>query len=141
MAIQFKYDMDTLITDLSAGGFWVREIKTVHSSQGRTIDLHLNNGAVVCWNSESNYLWVEGPRNRINEVDTFFQKLYEGPKSFRWYTRSYNRSLLLLKRKNEAIALWLLRSDSTSARTMRQVIMGLPRIPLKLRRSEPLAVN
>jgi hypothetical protein len=39
------------------------------------------------------------------------------------------------------MALWLLRSDSPSARTIRQVIMGLPRIPIKLRRGEPLAVN
>jgi hypothetical protein len=140
MAIRFKYNLNTLVADTTAGGFMVREVKTVPNRCGRMIDLHLENGAIICWDKESQYIWAEGPRNRINEVEKFLRKLYQGPKSSRWIIRRYNRYTVILSRMSEASGLWLLRSNSATARTIRQLITALPQMP-KLRRSGQLAVN
>lgn len=141
MAIHFKANLTTLVADLSDGGFGVREVKAVHSSKGHSVELELSNGATVCCDTETNHLWAEGPQNRSSKVEGFLRNLYEGPKSTRWLARKYSRCGLFLAKMNETSALWLLRSESPSARTIRQVISGLPRSPIKLRRSEPLAVN
>jgi hypothetical protein len=141
MAIRFQYNLNTLVADISAGGFAVREVKTVTNRCGRMIDLHLDNGTIICWDKESQYIWAEGPRNRINEVEKFLRTLYQGPKSTRWIVRRYNRYAVNLSKMSAASGLWLLRSNSASARTIRQLITALPRIPVKQHRSGSLAVN
>ncbi len=140
MAIASKYDLNTLAADLTDGGFWVREIKTVQLPIGQIIELYLSNGSVFCWNPENDDCWAEGPLNRTNELEDFFLARQSGSVPFRWLMRKYNHSRLRVKRKLEKVAFWLLRSDIVSAQIIRRLIMCLPQ-NLLWRRSRTHAAN
>jgi hypothetical protein len=128
MAIRFTDDIDILIADIIAGGFAVQAIKTVQASRGRTIDVHLNNNVVVCWDAYSHFVWAEGPGIHMSRVERYLRKIYEGPRILRSLATWRIRWGLRLKTKNKAAAVWLLRSTSMSARVLRQLIKSFPTI-------------
>jgi hypothetical protein len=137
MAIRFSADIDTLVADILAAGFGVMAIQTVNDARGRTIDVHLNNEVVVCWDSRSSFVWAEGPRNQMNCVEKYLSKIYEGPKFLRSFAMWRTRWLLRFKSKDHAAAIWLLRSTSLPARTLRQLIKCVPTFSTRRKSYQP----
>jgi len=86
---------------------------------------------VVCWDSYSKFVWAEGARSQMNDVERYLRKIYEGPKLLRRFVAWRTRLQLRLKSKNQATAIWLLRNNSLAARSMRRLIMCVPYIPSK----------
>jgi hypothetical protein len=131
MAIRFSADIDILVADIVAAGFAVQAIQPVHDSRGRTVDVLLNNEVIVCWDSRSSVVWTEGPRNQMNRVEEYLRKIYEGPKFLRSFAMWRTRWLLRFKSKDQAAAIWLLRSASLPARGLRQLIKCVPVIAVR----------
>jgi hypothetical protein len=128
MAIRFKFNLDILRTDLAAGGFIVRAVHEVAEGCGRTLDVALSNGTVVCWDAESNFVWAEGPCNEVHAVERFLRRLYEKPRFLRQTIAWQNRWALQHRKASSAVASWLMRSETAPARLLRYTIRGLPAI-------------
>jgi len=138
MAIRFSSDINTLVADIIAAGFGVMAIQIVNDSRGRTIDVHLNNAVVVCWDSRSCFVWAEGPRNEIFNVEEYLRKIYEGPKALRSFALWRTRWLLRIKSKDHTAAIWLIRSVSLPARTLRLLIRFVPTFSIRRKSYQPL---
>jgi len=137
MAIRFSANIDILVADIVAAGFGVQAIQNVHDSRGRTVDVLLNNEVIVCWDSRSSVVWAEGPRNQMNRVEEYLRKIYEGPKFLRSFATRRTRWLLSLKSRDQAAAIWLMRSASLPARGLRQLIKCVPIIAVRRKSYHP----
>jgi hypothetical protein len=141
MAIRFSADIDILVADIVAAGFAVQAIQAVHDSRGRTVDVLLNNEVIVCWDSRSSVVWAEGPRNQMNHVEKYLRKIYEGPKFLRSFATWRTRWLLRFKSKDHTAAIWLLRSASLPARTLRLLIKYVPTLSIRRKSYQPLQLH
>lgn len=135
MAIRFKSDLNALRADLSAGGFVVRGVHPVTEARGRTLDIALAQGTTVCWDTDSNFLWAEGPSHQVATVERFLRRLYEGPRFLRRTHLWSNRWMLAHRNRASATAGWLIRSEGVIARLLRCAIRGVPRFSIRARRS------
>lgn len=120
MAITFQEDADALVTLLSRGGYAVRAVKAIAGSRGRSADLYLKNGVVLCWDSITRKVWADRVSRRGERVEAFLEKMCEGPRILRVLAIIRARITSSHQSWNQTAALWLLRSEGFIARNLRQ---------------------
>jgi len=120
MAIYFEQDLDALISLLAEGGHALRFTRTIPESRGRSLDLHLENGVVVCWDPFTHTLWTGGASRRNRDVEVFLRDMCEG----HWLPNGVIKLISRIRARrhafSQATAFWLLRSDSAIARALRR---------------------
>ncbi|MGC4073030.1 MAG: hypothetical protein QM760_11000 [Nibricoccus sp.] len=122
MTIAFNQDLTALVTLLRLGGYQIRGTRHIPGECGRSADLHLSNGVIVCWDSHSCKIWIDRFSRRGQIVEKYLVKMCQGARLFRLYAIYQTRLNSEVEHLHTAIAEWLLHSEGLLARILRQQI-------------------
>lgn len=122
MSITFAKDLEALVALLAYGGYAVRAVRNIPDARGRSADVYLENGVVICWDASSCKLWISRVSSRGRRVENFLAAMCEGPRVLRVFAVVRARVHALLQSLHQSAAVWLLRSESVLARNLRQQI-------------------
>ena len=87
VAIRFKDDVASLVSDLQQLGYPVEGVRTLRGSPGRTADVVLQNQVVVSWDRSSKRVWAAGPYPYSKEVERLLKLYYQGSVPLRFFLR------------------------------------------------------
>ena len=122
MSISFANDLESLVALLARGGYAVRAVRNIPDARGRSADVYLENGVVVCWDASSCKLWISRVSNRGLRVERFLAAMCEGTPLLRPFALCQARLHAHTQSLHQTVAVWLLRSESTLAKNLRQQI-------------------
>jgi hypothetical protein len=127
MAIIFDKTVDDLTALLTAGGYQVRATRTIPDARGRSADVYLENGVIICWDPVSKRVWVDRYSRRGVKVEAYLRRMCDGPRLLRICAIATARLYSAAESAHHALAVWLLRSESAFAKNLRQQIAASKR--------------
>lgn len=122
MAILFNDDLEALIRLLARAGYRVRTTRKIPGDRGRTADIYLSNGVVICWDASSCRIWIDRFSRRGSHVEKYLRRMCEGSPILRLLAIARARVSASIETVHTALAAWLLRSEGLAARFVRQQI-------------------
>ena len=122
MAIIFDSTVEALNRLLALGGYHVRAARAIPDSRGRSADVYLENGVIVCWDPITKRIWVDRYSRRGVKVEAYLRRMCDGPRLLRFWAIAAARLFSAGESAHRAIAVWLLRSESVLAKNLRQQI-------------------
>jgi hypothetical protein len=122
MAIIFDKTVDELSLLLASGGYQVRATRLIPDSRGRAADVYLENGVIICWDPVTKRIWVDRYSRRGVKVEDYLRRMCDGPRLLRLWAIASARLYSAGESAHQAVAVWLLRSESVLARNLRRQI-------------------
>jgi hypothetical protein len=127
MAIIFDKTVDELTLLLARGGYQVRATRFIPDSRGRAADMYLENGVIICWDPVTKRIWIDRYSRRGVKVEAYLRRMCDGPRFLRVWAIAAARLYSAGESAHQAVAAWLLRSESTFAKNLRHQIAASKR--------------
>lgn len=122
MAIPFEKDAGALRALLLLAGYKIRGTRVIPGERGRSADIHLTNGVIVCWDAVSSRIWIDRFSRRGVRVEKYLTRTCEGSFLVRAWALACARGTSSIETIHTAVAAWLFYSQGFIAKILRHQI-------------------
>jgi hypothetical protein len=97
MAVRFQKSPSTLFRELQEGGYAPVPFSiTLSARDAAEAEIPLANGVIVKWDRDSHSVWVEGPIDEANRVETYLRRRYDHVRQEPWWMRRWKAVVVFL---------------------------------------------